>query len=430
VRVFARGEEQPAADVRNRARRDGFEERRSGRSAVAPPEPIAPRRRVPRSEEDRAVRAGEVIVVGVDPHKKTHTAVAVSSQLGELRSEVTVKARAQGHAQLMLWARALDAERVFALEDCRHVSGALERFLISHGERVVRVPPKLMGEARKSSRSFGKSDPIDALAVARAALREPNLPEAHLEGPAREIALLVDHREDLVAERTRIQNRLRWHLHDIDPELDERAQRLQRSHRRLEGLARRLACREQTAQVRVCRDLLRRLKALSRDVKALEAELEQMVGGHAEALLKLPGCGTLTAAKLIAEVAGVERFASDAKLAKLAGVAPLDASSGKQQHHRLNRKGNRQLNCALHRLAVTQGRVHAPAREFLARKQAEGRSRREALRWLKRHLARVVFRILRLIARPHPEVERLPLPNREPTMQPLRLAAAPLPVST
>ena len=349
-----------------------------------------------------------MIVVGVDPHKKTHTAVAVSSQLGEFRGEVTVRARAQGHAKLVHWARALDPERVFALEDCRHVSGALERFLISRGERVVRVPPKLMGEARRGARSYGKSDSIDALAVARAALREPDLPEAHLEGPAREIQLLVDHREDLVGERTRIQNRLRWHLHDLDPALDEQAKRLERSQRRLERLRCQLARREQTAQVRVCRDLFRRLKALSRDIKTLEAELEQLVSRHAEPLLELPGCGILTAAKLVAEVAGIERFSNDAKLAKLAGVAPLDASSGKQQRHRLNRKGNRQLNCALHRLAVTQGRVHAPARAFLAGKQAEGKSRREALRCLKRHLARVVFKLLRTIAsRSHPESENL-----------------------
>jgi transposase len=128
-----------------------------------------------------------------------------------------------------------------------------------------------LGEARRGARSFGKSDSIDALAVARAALREPDLPEARLEGPAREIQLLLDHREDLVAERTGIQNRLRWHLHDLDLELDEQAQRLERSRRRLEQLRRCLARTEQTAQVRVCRDLLGRLKALSRDVKALEA---------------------------------------------------------------------------------------------------------------------------------------------------------------
>jgi transposase len=349
-----------------------------------------------------------VIVVGVDPHKKTHTAVAVSAGLGELAGELTVSARGEGHERLLSWARALDPQRVFALEDCRHVSGALERFLIGHGEAAVRVPPKLMGEARKSARSFGKSDSIDALAVARAALREPHLPKAHLQGSAREIALLLDHREDLVAERTRIHNRMRWHLHDLDPALDEQAQRLDRSRARLERLRRRLARFEQTAQVRVCRDLLGRLKALSRDVKALESELAELLREHAAPLLELPGCGTLTAAKLVAEVACVERFASDAKLAKLAGVAPLDASSGAQRRHRLNRKGNRQLNLALHRIAVTQGQVHAPARAFLARKQAEGKSRREALRCLKRHLARVVFKMLHAIAASHRDGERLP----------------------
>ncbi len=109
---------------------------------------------------------------------------------------------------------------------------------------------------------------------------------------------------------------------------------------------------------------------------------------------------------MIAEVASVERFSSDAKLAKLAGVAPLDASSGKQQRHRLNRKGNRQLNLALHRIAITQGRDYPPAKQYLARRQAEGKTPKEALRALKRHLARRVFRILTLIAK------RLKNPNR------------------
>jgi transposase len=365
-----------------------------------------------------------VIVVGVDPHKKTHTAVAVSAGLGELGGELTVSARQRGYDKLLSWARALDQQRVFALEDCRHVSGALERFLIGRGETVVRVPPKLMGDTRKSARSFGKSDSIDALAVARAALREPDLPQAHRAGAAHEIGLLLDHREDLVAERTRTQNRLRWHLHDLDPALDEQAQRLDRSRVRLERIRRRLARREQTAQVRICRDLLGRVKALSRDVKALESELAQLLRDHAAPLLELPGCGTLTAAKLVAEVAGVERFASDAKLAKLAGAAPLDASSGSQRRHRLNRKGNRQLNCALHRIAVTQGQVHAPARAFLARKQAEGKSRREALRCLKRHLARVVFKMLHAIAASHRDGERLPfLKERERHNQPWSASA-------
>jgi transposase len=118
---------------------------------------------------------------------------------------------------------------------------------------------------------------------------------------------------------------------------------------------------------------------------------------EAEELLELVGCGTLTAAMLIGEVAGVVRFADDGKLAKHTGTAPLPASSGEKQRHRLNRSGNRQLNCALHRIAVTQARMHPPARAYLERKQAEGKSRREALRCLKRHLARTVYRTLRSV---------------------------------
>jgi transposase len=117
-----------------------------------------------------------VIVIGVDPHKQTHTAVVVDERRGELLGERTVKARRDGHEQLLAWAPTLDGERLWALENCRHVSISLERFLLASGERVVRVPPKLMAEARRSARQRGKSDAIDAVAVARACLREPSLP--------------------------------------------------------------------------------------------------------------------------------------------------------------------------------------------------------------------------------------------------------------
>jgi transposase len=334
-----------------------------------------------------------MIVVGIDPHKRTHTAVAVNRATGEHQGELTVEARQQGHEELLRWARELDPERTFALEDCRHVSGALERFLIGHGERVVRVAPKLMGQCRRSSRSYGKSDPIDGLAVARAALREPGLPEAHLAGIELEVKLLADPRDDLVGEANRIVNRLRWHLHDVDPTLEVPRRRVGQSGW-MERLSRRLARLEQTPRVRITRRQLRRLRSLAREIKTAEEELGALVRAHAPELLELPGCGTLSAAKLIAE-AGARRFASDAKLAMLAGVAPLDASSGRQQRHRLNRKGNRQLNLALHRIAVTQARLHPPARAYLERKGAQGKSRREALRCLKRHLARAVWRRLR-----------------------------------
>jgi transposase len=274
------------------------------------------------------------------------------------------------------------------------VSISLERFLLASGERVVRVPPKLMAGARRAARQRGKSDAIDALAVARAAVREPSLPAAVLEGPSREIRLLLDHRDDLVGERVRIQQRLRWHLHELEPELEIPAAALNRRHW-LERIGRRLARREQLVQVRICRELVRRVGELIRRERELERELAVLVAAEAPQLLELPGCGVLTAAKLVAEIAGADRFADDGRLAMHAGSAPLPASSGNRQRHRLNRSGNRQLNCALHRIAVTQGRWHPPARAYLTRKQAEGKSRKEALRCLKRYLARSVYQALK-----------------------------------
>ena len=334
-----------------------------------------------------------MIVIGVDPHKQTHTAAVVDGRSGELVGERTVRARRRGHEQLLGWARALAVERLGALEDCRHVSLSLERFLLARGERVVRVPPRLMGASRKGVRTTGKSDRIDALAVARAGLREPGLPQAFLAGREREIKLLLDHHDDLVAERTRIQSRLRWHLHDLEPDLIVPTGALDRACW-LERLERLLAGRAQTAQVRVAAELVARCRELTTRVRQLERELRPLVEREAAPLLALRGCGTLTAAKLVAEIAGVHRFKSDAQLAKHSGSAPLPASSGARQRHRLNRSGNRQLNCALHRIAVTQGRCHPPAQNYLARKQAEGKNRKEALRCLKRHLTRTVYRML------------------------------------
>ena len=332
-----------------------------------------------------------MIVIGSDPHKRGYTFSAVGVETGELRSSETVEATSAGHARLLGWARGVDVERVWAIEDCRHVSGKLERVLLARGERVVRVPPKLMAGRRRGSRQAGKSDPIDALAVARAALEEgiDTLPLARLEGSAREVKLLLDHREDLVAERTRIQNRLRWLVHDRWATLELPAGCLDRMVW-LERLAGRLARSPQDADVRVMRHQIRRLRELVREASALERELLLLVRGLQPRLLKLPGVGPLTAAKLIAEIAGIERFRSEAKLARLAGIAPIPASSGALHRMRLHRGGNRQLNAAFHRIAVTQIRMHPPAQHYIARKIAEGKTKREAIRCLKRHLVRTI----------------------------------------
>jgi transposase len=135
-------------------------------------------------------------------------------------------------------------------------------------------------------------------------------------------------------------------------------------------------------------------RRITRRVNQLEREITTLVSEHFPELIAIPGCGALTAAKLVGEIAGIERFSSDSKLAMHAGVGPLEASSGNRQRHRLNRKGNRQLNAALHRIAVTQCRIHEPAKLFMTKKMREGKNNREALRCLKRHLVRLIFRTL------------------------------------
>ncbi len=353
-----------------------------------------------------------MVVIGADTHKHAHTVAAVDAASGRVLADRTVKAKRRSFDDLLGWARGVDAERVWAIEDCRHVSGALERFLLRRGEQVVRVAPKLTAGARRAAREPGKSDVIDAVAIARAALREglDELPIARLAGPELDVRLLVDHRDRLVAQRTALTNDLRWHLHDRWPEFEIPARALTTS-RWQDRVAGRLTRDEQTVRVRIARDELRRIRDLTRAIDTLERELATLVAELAPTLLAEPGCGVLTAAKLLGEIAGIERFASDAKLARIAGSAPIPASSGRTDRHRLDRGGNRQLNCALHRLAVTKGRLDPNTAAYLARKQAEGKSRREALRCLKRHLARRIWRLLQA-------------PDASPSTRPPRSPAA------
>jgi transposase len=331
-----------------------------------------------------------MIVIGVDVHKHSLSAVAVD-ELGRQLDAL----EAADSGELLEWSRRLGRRRLWALEDCRHVTRGLEETLQRHRQRLVRVPPRLTAPGRRRGRTRGKSDLIDALAIARAALREPLLDSPRPEeARLRELKLLVDHRDDLVDERRRCQQRLRWHLHELDPRLHVPLGALDRTVW-LERLARQLARSEQTTQVRIARELVRRCRTLTRSILELDRELQERTTTIAPRLLTLPGCGPVSAAKLLCEIGPIERFRSDAQLARHAGVAPLDASSGKHQRHRLDRGGNRQLNCAIHRIAITQRRVHAPARAYLERKQNEGKSRREAIRCLKRQLARTIYTTLK-----------------------------------
>jgi transposase len=241
-----------------------------------------------------------MVVLGVDVHKDSHHIVGIDESGRQL--VVWSSGSRDGHCvALIARARArFPGDRVWAVEDCRHVSRRLEQALLDAGERCVRVPPKMMSEQRRTARTRGKSDLIDALAIARAALREPGLPVAEHTPASREVKLLVDHREDLVAERTRMENRLRWHLHDLDPDLESgiRARGMGRSNV-LVPLGRKLARMPQTTQIRICRDLVRDIAGSTRRITSLEREITALVREQAPQLLDIPGCGALTAAKIV-----------------------------------------------------------------------------------------------------------------------------------
>lgn len=328
-----------------------------------------------------------MVVLGSDSHKRTHTIAAVDAN-GVLIEHVTVKATPAGHLELLRWARKWP-ERSWAVEDCRHLSRRLESDLLRAGESVVRVPPKLMAGSRRSARERGKSDPIDATAVARAALREPGLPVAVLDGPERDLRLLVDHREDLVGERTRAQNRLHWHLHELEPGLPLPSSGLS-SLKTLDQLEARLGVHSGVV-ARIALELIDDIRALTKRINQLEYEIDRLVTPLAPALRDLVGCGALTAAKLVGETAGVARFRSRAAFAHHNGTAPIPVWSASVRH-RLNRGGNRQLNAALHRIAITQLGRHEPARTYLQRRISTGDTKTEAIRALRRKISDEVYR--------------------------------------
>ena len=323
-------------------------------------------------------------IVGVDAHKLSHTLVAVDDSGRKLAEKVSTT-NSSGHLEAIRWAQKnFGRDLVWAVEDCRHVSRRLEQDLMMAGYSVVRVPTRLMARTRASARTAGKSDPIDALAVARAALREPGLPTASHDEASRELKLLVDRREDLLGQRTATINRLLWRLHELDPEhvvgpsaLSYKVHRAATSDwlKDQRGLVAELA-----------RDELAEITRVSEGALLLEKRIRERVRRGAPRLLAVAGCGPLSAAKILAQTADVARFPSEAALARFAGVAPSPAWSGSTTGRMRYVKGdNRQINTALHRIALTQ--LRDGAGELYYRKRIEmGDPPMAALRRLKRRL--------------------------------------------
>ena len=235
-----------------------------------------------------------MIVIGADTHKGSHALAAVDEGTGRVRGSREIKADDAGHLAAVRWARDLDEERVWAIEDCRGCSRRLEQALLAAGERVVRVPPHRMGVSRKGEREPGKSDEIDALAVARAVVRDgvEQFPVAYLDERAMEIRLISDHRGDLVADRTRTVNRLRWHLLELCPELERSIKRGALNQARvLDRVDRALRKLPAGARVRIAREQVLAIRGVTRQIDQLQAALLELVKAHRPKLLVEMGCG-------------------------------------------------------------------------------------------------------------------------------------------
>jgi transposase len=360
-----------------------------------------------------------MIVIGVDTHKRSHTLVALDAATGATCGQLRIAATDTGTLEALRFAAELDTERVWAVEDCRHVSGRLERGLVSSGDRVIRVAPGLTETSRKAVREAGKSDPIDATAIARAALREgiDNLPVAHLDEQALEIRILTDYRDQIVTERVRLANRLRWHLVQLAPEIEAGLAPASLDHPQVRArVARRLARLPRGPQVRVAKLILKRIGQITLEERELRAELKALIEAHCPALLDEHGCGPITAAIIIGHTAGAKRFPTDGCFARHAGIAPIPANSGNTKRHRLHRGGDRQLNRAIHIIAFSRARTDPTTQAYLARKHAEGKSKTEAIRCLKRHLARHIWRLLYATQPPAPPTL---IPPRPPSRRPI-----------
>jgi len=336
------------------------------------------------------------VLIGVDPHKATNVVAAIDEQ-GELVGQETFAATRKGLRALERWAKRFP-ERRWAVEGAGGIGRHLAQKLLAAGERVVDVPPKLSSRVRVlSTGNARKNDRLDATFVALAALRNDRLtsvqPEDGPEGHVVEILrLLTERREDLVSERTRALNRLHVLLRDLlsDPV------RKQLSTDAAAKLLRRARPKHPAGRVRrqLASELVRDVRTLDRRI----AELDERIAGEVKAsgtmLTEIFGVGPILAAKILGIVGDVSRFPSKAHFASYAGVAPIEASSGEVVRHKLSLAGNRRLNQVMHMIAVCQARSDPRGGAYHRKKLAEGKSRREAMRCLKRRISDAVFRVL------------------------------------
>lgn len=333
-----------------------------------------------------------VVTIGVDAHKSS-LAVALVDELGRELAHGQFGNDARGHRALYRWVtRLTPGERRFGVESTGWVGRGIACFLLERGEEVVDVRGSLTERQRKRLRGQGKSDPRDALAIARVTARE-KLPPVRVDSLARDLKLLCDYRAQLLAERIRTANRLHADLVSLRPGYEQQIPKLD-SGVRLKR-AERLLAGDERVQAALALRRIEKLRGLDGELRQLEREIAQSVRASGSDLPQQVGLGYLSAARIIGEVGDVRRIQTKARFARMNGTAPIPASSGQTDRHRLNRGGNRRLNHAIHMMALTQARMDARARAYIERRRAQGRTQRDAVRALKRHLSDVVYQQLR-----------------------------------
>jgi len=347
-----------------------------------------------------------MLTIGVDSHKGSYTAVAVDSVASE-RAAMRVANTPAGRAELLAWATVLEPQagaRQWGIEGSGMYGRPLAESLGGAGETVFEVPG--LATSRERSGALGarrqKNDHSDALAVARITLRDSSrLPRVFQGGEPNRCKLLTEHRDNLVLQRTRLLNQLHAHIALIDEAAmpGVSANRARRTIAAWAAGGLKITDPLRSTQAQIVQQLAQLVVTYDRMIQQLTDQLAALAAAAAPALVSMRGVGALTAAKIIGEAGDVRRFATPARFASYAGVAPLETSSGERCRHRLSRRGNRQLNRAIHMIAVTQRRWEPRAQEYLQRKLLEGKTRKEALRSLKRHLANVVFRLIKEAAR-------------------------------
>jgi transposase len=327
--------------------------------------------------------------IGSDSHKDTITACVIDA-LGRHIETVTAVNDGRGFRKMERLIERHQPVRV-GIEGSGSNGFACAQRLVGSEVDVREVPPHLTRRARRTY-AKGKSDALDGLLIARVVARDEKLPRLRFDAASDELKALVDHREALIAEASRHRNRAHALLIQIRPGY-QRAVPALNSDRRITK-AEELVARDRSVRGRLVRDYLARLRELTKTVDELEKEIEVMVRAAGTRLTELAGIGVIVAAQILGEVGDVKRLSSQASFGSLSGTAPIPASSGRTTRWRLNRGGNRKLNYAIHMMAVAQRRCDPRAREYLARKIAAGKTNKEAMRCLKRHLARLVFRQL------------------------------------